>query len=108
MHESKFDRRQILQGVLLSAVGAQVFALPQAKAAGLAPLQESDPTAKALGYHVNAKSVSVKDFPTFKPEQKCATCVQLQPGTGNERGCNLFAGKSVNVDGWCKVWVKKP
>jgi hypothetical protein len=108
MHDVKFDRRQILKGALLAATGATVLQPTRSDAAELVPLTESDPTAKALGYHANAKTVDVKAFPTFKPSQSCSNCVQLQPGTGNARGCNLFAGKSVNVGGWCKVWVQKP
>lgn len=107
MSTGKFDRRTLLKGALLGAVSLPALRPQQADAAALVKLTESDPTAKALGYHENAKKVSVKDFPTYKPEQTCLTCVQLQAGTGNERGCNLFAGKSVNVGGWCKVWVKK-
>ena len=107
MQDSKFDRRQILKGALLSAVIPAV--LPRdSDAATLVKLTEDDPTAKALGYHLDAKKVDIKTFPTFKPNQTCGTCVQLQPGTGTERGCNLFPGKSVNVGGWCKVWVQKP
>jgi hypothetical protein len=107
MHNSKFDRRQILKRALLGAIALPVL-LPERSDAALVPLSEDDPTAKALGYHTNAKNVDPKAFPTYKPNQQCGTCVQLQPGTGNERGCNLFAGKAVNVGGWCKVWVQKP
>ena len=108
MQDSKFDRRQLLKGALLTAVGAQALKPAGSDAAELVKLSESDPTAMALGYHADAKKVDVKNFPTYKPNQSCSTCVQLQPGTGNERGCNLFPGKSVNVGGWCKVWVQKP
>ena len=107
MHKSKFDRRQLLKGALLGT--ALPTLLPNgASAAALVTLTEDDPTAKALGYHISAKTVDAKAFPTYKPTQSCSNCVQLQPGTGNERGCNLFPGKSVSVDGWCKVWVQKP
>jgi hypothetical protein len=35
--------------------------------------------------------------------------VQYKGKPGDARGgCNLFAGKSVNSKGWCKVWAKKP
>ena len=107
MHDSKLDRRQVLQGVLLAAAGLHTLN-GSAQAAALAKLTETDPTAKALGYHVDAKTVDAKAFPTYKPTQSCSNCVQLQAGTGTERGCNLFPGKSVAVGGWCKVWVQKP
>jgi hypothetical protein len=108
MHESKFDRRQLLKGALLGAVALPTLRPGSADAAALVKLTETDPTAKALGYHIDAKKVDAKAFPTFKPTQTCANCVQLQAGTGNDRGCNLFPGKSVTVGGWCKVWVQKP
>jgi High potential iron-sulfur protein len=108
MHESKLDRRQILKGALLGAVALPALRPGTANAAALVKLTEADPTAKALGYHMDAKTVDVKAFPTYKTTQSCSNCVQLQPGTGNERGCNLFPGKSVSVNGWCKVWVQKP
>jgi High potential iron-sulfur protein len=107
MRNPKIHRRQLLKGVLLSAVGIKALS-PQRSDAALVKLTEDDPTAKALGYHLDAKKVDVKAFPTYKPTQHCGNCVQLQAGTGNERGCNLFAGKAVNVEGWCKVWVLKP
>lgn len=109
MSDSKFDRRQILKGALLGAVAIPVLSPRTSDAAtGLVKLTEADPTAQALHYHADAKKVDAKAFPTYKPDQTCGNCVQLQAGTGNERGCNLFPGKSVNVGGWCQVWVKKP
>ena len=108
MSTEKFDRRQLLKGALLGVVGVQVLQPGTSQAAALVPLSESDPTAQALGYHASAKTVDVKAFPTYKSTQSCSNCVQLQAGTGNERGCNLFVGKAVNINGWCKVWVQKP
>lgn len=108
MNDSKFDRRQILKGALLGAMSIPALSPQRSDAAALVKLSETDPTAQALGYHSDAKTVNVSKFPTFKSTQTCSNCVQLQAGTGNERGCNLFPGKAVNVGGWCKVWVKKP
>jgi High potential iron-sulfur protein len=100
-------RRRILKNVLLAgALAPAVF--PHSSEAALIKLTEDDPTAKALGYHESAVKVDQKAFPTFKENQKCGNCVQLQAGSGEERGCNLFPGKSVSIDGWCKVWVQKP
>ena len=48
------------------------------------------------------------DKPTYQPGQMCNTCLQLQGKAGDAyRPCNIFAGKLVNANGWCKVWVKK-
>jgi High potential iron-sulfur protein len=43
------------------------------------------------------------------PDQKCSTCVQFQGKPGEARAaCNIYPGKSVSQNGWCKVWAKKP
>lgn len=68
-----------------------------------------DPVAMALSYNENAKTVDAKKFPNYKPEQKCSNCLQLTGKAGDAwRPCNLFPGKLVNAEGWCKVYVKKP
>lgn len=110
------SRREALKNLALGAgtllvAGASATA-SQAAPAGYASLPHvapTDPTAVALSYHENAKTVDAAKFPTYKPDQHCGNCLQL---TGNEgdafRPCNLFPGKLVNAGGWCKVWVKKP
>lgn len=107
MQDSKIGRRQLLKGALLTAVGAQALKPDASHAADLVKLTEADPMAKALAYHADAKKVDAKAFPTYKAGQRCETCAQIQAGTGSDRGCNLFAGKSVSINGWCKVWVPK-
>lgn len=108
MSDVKIDRRNVLKGALLGAITLRALTVDEAKAAAaLVKLTESDPTAKALGYHSNAKAVDIAKYKTYKPDQTCLNCVQLQAGTGTDRGCNLFPGKSVNINGWCSVWVKK-
>jgi hypothetical protein len=105
---SRSRRDALKQFVMLcGAAGALQTARP-AQAADLPHLVATDPTAQALGYHEDAKTVSVSQFPTYQAGQMCSTCLQLQ-GTAGEawRPCNIFAGKLVNANGWCKVWVKK-
>jgi hypothetical protein len=104
-----FSRRDALKNLALAA-GA--LAVPVARIAGAAAdaphVAATDPTAVALGYHEDAKTVDVKKFVTYKPDQSCANCVQLQGKAGDAwRPCNLFPGKLVAEKGWCKVWVKK-
>lgn len=104
------SRRDALKNMALVA-GA--LAIPVSRVAGAAAspphLAETDPTAVALGYHHDTKKVDAKKFPTHKPDQDCANCLQLQGKVGDEwRPCNLFPGKLVHKDGWCKVWVRKP
>jgi hypothetical protein len=100
-------------GTLLLASTAGAAATEAAKPAAAAPgplphVTPADPTALALAYHESAASVDVKKFPTYKPDQKCSTCLQLTGKAGDAwRPCNLFPGKLVNAEGWCKVWVVK-
>ena len=106
------SRRDALkQFVLLcGAAGALQVSRPTAAAAAadLPHLAPNDPTAKALSYHEDAKTVDAKQFSTYQPGQTCSNCLQLQGNAGDQwRPCNIFAGKLVNADGWCKVWVKK-
>lgn len=108
MSES-LSRRDALKGfaLLISTAGA-LRVTPKAYAAELAHLSPTDAAATALAYHESAKTVDAKAFPTYQPGQTCSTCLQLQgPADQAWRPCNLFPGKLVSADGWCKVWVKK-
>jgi len=71
----------------------------RANAQDLPKLELEDPTAKALKY-------------THKSEVEgaiCDNCMYIQGADGAEwRPCALFPGKSVNAQGWCTAWVKKP
>ncbi len=108
MSES-YSRREALKAFALLAGAAGALRAPESRAAEPVHLSPSDPVAVALGYHESAKQVDAKAFPTFQPGQSCLTCMQLQGAAGDAwRPCNLFPGKLVAVDGWCKVWAKKP
>jgi High potential iron-sulfur protein len=96
-------------GAAKPPAGAKPPAAPPAPAASALPhVLATDPLAVALSYHESAKGVDAKKFPMYKPEQKCSNCLQLK-GTEGEawRPCNLFPGKLVNSEGWCKVYIKK-
>jgi len=104
-----FSRREALKGLaLLVGAAGSLRAARESQAAELVHLSPTDPAAVALGYHENAKKVDPKAFATYKPDQSCATCLQLQGAAGEAwRPCNLFPGKLVAAEGWCKVWVKR-
>ena len=109
--QNKISRRAMVKGGLIA--GALVPALGlignAARAAGLPPLDPSDPTAKALGFVTDSTKVDAAANPTHKPNQKCGTCAQFQGKPGDASGgCNIFAGHSVPSGGWCKVWAQKP
>ena len=106
---SSFSRRDALKGfVLLCGAAGALSPAHEARAAELPHLSVDDPTAKALAYIEDAKLVDAKKHPTYAAAQKCATCLQFQGKPGDAYGpCNIFAGKAVNANGWCQVWVKK-
>jgi hypothetical protein len=112
------SRREALKGLALgagtllvagaaAAEAAKPAATP-APAAALPHVAAGDPMAMALAYVESAKSVDAKKFPTYKPEQKCANCLQSKGKDGDAWApCNLFPGKLVNSQGWCKAYVPK-
>lgn len=109
--QHKISRRALVKGGL--AAGALVPALGffanTVNAAGLPPLDPSDPTAKSLGFVTDTTKVDASANPTHKPTQMCSTCAQYQGKPGDASGgCNIFVGHSVPKGGWCKVWAQKP
>jgi hypothetical protein len=97
--------RGLTAGALIPLVGLTAL---DARAGGLTPLDPADPTAKSLNFVTEGSKVDTKANPTYKPTQKCGNCTQYQGKPGDSSaGCNIFAGHSVPVNGWCKVWVQK-
>ena len=108
---NRIPRRSFIQvAAMAAAIGPGAGALRQAVAAAPLPLLDvNDPTAKALGYVVDAAKVDAKANPTYKAGQKCAVCVQFQgKATDKQAPCPIFVGKQVVSNGWCKVWAQKP
>jgi high potential iron-sulfur protein len=105
------SRRAIIARSLAAGAFIPLFGLtaPEARAAGLTPLDPADPTAKSLNFATASSKVDAKANPTYKPTQKCGNCAQYQGKPGDSSGgCNIFVGHSVPANGWCKVWVQKP
>jgi High potential iron-sulfur protein len=101
------SRRSFLATAAVAASAALVGLKPHtARAAGenLPHLSESDPLAKSLGYQMSAAKVDKSKFPTYKAGDRCAECRFFQ-GTPGEKsgfgGCQIFAGYSVDANGWC-------
>lgn len=107
---TSMDRRKLLKGVIAGLALPGVVAVERAAAqAAPARLDPKDPAAVALGYTHDAKTVDAARNPTYKAGQLCSNCLQIQGKDGEEwRGCNLFPGKQVHANGWCRVWVAKP
>jgi High potential iron-sulfur protein len=107
------SRRAIVKTGLLAGLSVPVLGLttPEARAAaaGLTPLDPSDPLAKSLNFTTDASKVDASANPTYKPTQKCANCAQYQGKAGEATAaCTIFAGHTVPQGGWCKVWAQKP
>ena len=111
MLDKTLPRRTVLKGALAGLASIPVvLAMPRAGAAEVLPkLDLADPQAKALGYVLDTNKVDAKANPMHKPEQKCSNCVQYKGAPADVAGpCALFPGKSVQANGWCKVYAKKP
>ena len=100
------SRRVLLKNLLVAAgVGAALGAV-RSDAATAQRLDPKDPAAVALGYVANAARVDVKAEPTFATGRSCANCMQLQGTAGAAyRPCAAFAGRLVDVNGWCRAWT---
>jgi hypothetical protein len=110
MSEQKFPRRALLKGALLGVAAVPVTALLGRTAnAAAGKVDPNEPQAKSLGYVEDATKVDAKANPNYKPGQVCSNCLQAQvkPGAA-EVPCNIFAGRPVAANGWCKVYVKRP
>jgi hypothetical protein len=82
----------------------------EAPAAGsnLAPLNDDDPQAQALGYVSDATTVDATAQPRFEVGQACANCALFMGAEGDETGpCSIFPGRLVAATGWCSVYAPK-
>jgi hypothetical protein len=105
---SKIARRQFIQLSAVAAAGCLVRPGSEAKAQDLPQLTEDDPMAMALKYTPDASTVDPESRVQAAADQTCANCAQLVGDEGDAfRPCNIFVGKTVNVNGWCSVWVLK-
>ena len=99
-------RRQFV--VTLLPATAAMLALARTAQAQAAKLEETDPTAIALGYKHDATKVDAKKFPTYVAGRICSGCSLYQgKPTDAWAPCAIFAGKQVNANGWCSAWAKK-
>jgi hypothetical protein len=69
-------------------------------------VDETEPLAIQLGYHIKATDVEQTRFPQFTDQQFCGNC-QLYAGTSGESWgpCTLFGGRLVAAEGWCSAWT---
>ena len=114
--EQEFSRRRFISTTaktvatipVVTLLGGRAFG---EEAAALAKLDESNPTANALGYRHDANDVDVDRFAKRATEegkkQFCDNCLHYK--TSDEEGwgpCAIFPGFKVAAKGWCNVWVQ--
>ena len=102
---SSASRRRFFR---ITAVGLAAAPFASALMSGTAhavdAVKESDPTAAALGYVVDATKSAKRTDKTAT----CSTCSLFSGKAGAADGpCTIFQGKLVNAKGWCSAWVKK-
>ena len=95
--------------IIHAVAGGTALATNLAIAQAGPKLEETDPTAVALGYKQDATKVDAAKYPKHAAADNCGGC-QLFQGKPKEAtgGCPLFAGKQVAATGWCSAWAKKP
>ena len=95
---------------LIPSLGAvSALALASREALADAPhVTESDPTAVALGYKMDATKVDKAKYPKYAAGEKCANCQFFQgKPTDAFAPCPMFGGKEVANGGWCSAYSKK-
>lgn len=95
---------------LITSLGAvSALALSSREALADAPkVAESDPTAVALGYKMDASKVDKAKYPKYAAGEKCSNCQFFQgKATDAFAPCPMFGGKQVANAGWCSAYSKK-
>ncbi|MEN9840263.1 MAG: hypothetical protein RL376_63 [Verrucomicrobiota bacterium] len=101
------SRRSFLK-LIPAALGACALA-PTLLAQTGGKIDETDPTAAALGYKHDATKTDVKKYPQYKAGSICANCALYAGKPGDPTGpCMALANKIVDAKGWCMVYAKKP
>ncbi len=113
--EQKISRRKFISTTSRTLATIPVVAVLGEPAFGeqagaTAKLDETNPTAVALGYRHDANEVDVGRFAKRASEegkkQFCDNCLHYK--SSDEEGwgpCAIFPGFAVAAKGWCNVWV---
>ncbi len=97
------SRRQFM--IYTTAGLASLTMASQAQAQAM--LGEAEPTAVALGYKADAKTVEKAKFPKFAEGQLCSNCQLYASKSADAGTCTIFPGKLVAGPGWCNAYIKK-
>ncbi|MCU0824941.1 MAG: high-potential iron-sulfur protein [Leptospira sp.] len=117
------SRKEFLRGAiqlgsslfLVSAVFDSISASDESDAVKiideLKPISEEEPTAKALGFHHDAKNTNFLIYPDRKKKentnQVCANCAQFSKGKDGYGKCNILTAGLVSNKGWCSAWSQR-
>lgn len=113
MSKSRRDAVKVMLGTAaaIPVINMVGFGTARAEAPANA-VTVDDPTAQALKYHPNAAESDrvAAARPGLPPDQQhCANCNFMLPdaegATDQYKGCQLFPGKLINVNGWCASWT---
>jgi hypothetical protein len=97
------SRRQFM---IYSTAGlASLTMASQAQAQAM--LGESEPTAVALGYKADAKTVDKAKWSKYADGQVCTNCQLYASKSADAGTCSIFPNKLVAGPGWCNAWIKK-
>ncbi|APR34302.1 high-potential iron-sulfur protein [Paraburkholderia sp. SOS3] len=94
---------------LITSIGAvSALALSREALADAPKVAESDPTAQALGYKLDATQVDKAKYAKYTAGEDCGNCSFYQgKPTDAFAPCPMFAGKQVSAKGWCSAYNKK-
>lgn len=113
MSKSRRDAVKLMLGTAAAIPVINLIGVGSARAEAPAnAVAADDPTAIALKYHADATQSdrAAAGRPGLPPEEQfCHNCQFLlaDQGSGDWKGCSLFPGKLVNVNGWCASWTLK-
>jgi len=114
MSKSRRDAVKVMLGTAVAIPVINLIGVGSLRAADIPAnaVTADDPTAIALKYNADAtKADRAAAARPGKPanEQHCAICQFLlaDQGAGDWKGCSLFPGKLINVNGWCTSWTLK-
>jgi High potential iron-sulfur protein len=94
---------------LITSIGAaSALALSREALADAPKVAESDPTAQALGYKMDATKVDKAKYAKYAAGEACGNCSFYQgKPTDAFAPCMMFGGKQVAAAGWCSAYNKK-
>ena len=101
---SSAGRRRFFKITAIGLATAPFASALMSGAAHAANVKETDPTAAALGYVLDATKSTKRTDKTAM----CGNCGLFTGKAGAADGpCSIFQGNLVQAKGWCTAWVKK-